>query len=464
MTSTSRAESRQEKYGIAFIAAIMLCVILNPLNSSTISVALPVLLSALHTTSSGITWIISGYYLGSAIAQPVMGKLGDAWGRARFVYIGLALMIFTAVLAPFSNELWLFVFWRVVQAVGTSMIYPNAVGLLRQYRSGDIGRILGWIGMAGGVAVAVGPTIGGFLIDLASWHSIFWLNIPLSVVAMVLLWRILPKGNRADRLHSVSRENNTAKNHQMDVMGILLFASAVTAWLLWSNSKHPFANAQLLTLVLGVILTTGLIVAELRHTSPIIPVRWFSQSQFTFSSLITVLANLVMYCILYGLPVLLETVRKFTATGSGLVLLAFAGVMSLASPLGGHLAQSQRRRIPILLAGLLLFAGVFILCWVNSLSVLMMVLALALIGVSFSISNVVIQKIVLDSAPHQDTGQASGVYTLLRYLGTILSSVLVGSSISTASGARTLFIILSVVSMATVLLSFGLRDNKPQLR
>lgn len=141
ISASSRRDSLS--HSVAFVIAILICVVLNPLNSSTISVALPTLLRALHTNAYGITWIISGYYLGSAVAQPVMGKLGDIWGRSRFVYLGLFVMIVTAILAPLSQSLGLFVAWRVVQAIGTSMIYPYAIGLLRQYRSHDVGKILG---------------------------------------------------------------------------------------------------------------------------------------------------------------------------------------------------------------------------------------------------------------------------------------------------------------------------------
>ena len=452
MSPESTVAMPSKKWGLAFIIAILICVVLNPLNSSTISVALPKLLRALHTTSSGITWIVSAYYLGSAIAQPVMGKFGDKWGRERFVYAGLLMMIVTAVLAPLSTSLGVFVFWRIIQAVGTSMIYPNAIGLVRQYRSKDLGKVLGWIGMAGGIAVAVGPTIGGFLIDLTSWHAIFWLNIPISLLAMGLLLWIHPRSK------NISNPIKASKPLRTDWAGIVFFAAAVSTWLLYANARHPFANPELLTLGLSALLTLGLIVLEFRHDSPVIPVRWFRLPQFALSSLITVITNLVMYCILYGLPVFLETARSYSATKSGLLLLSFAGVMSIASPLGGHFAQGKSRKWPIVLAGLLLFFGTFILCWMDILPIYFMILGLALIGVSFAISNVVIQQIVLESAPPSDTGQASGVYTLLRYIGTILSSLLVSSAMTHLAGAVHLFIWLTIASVLTILLSLGLRD------
>lgn len=438
----------------AFVTAILICVVLNPLNSSTISVALPTLLHALHTTSYGITWIISGYYLGSAVAQPVMGKLGDLWGRSRFVYGGLVIMIVTAILAPLSQSLLLFVLWRIVQAIGTSMIYPNAIGLLRQYQSSDVGKILGWIGMAGGIAVAIGPTIGGLLVDLASWHSIFWLNIPLALSAIGLFIWVLPRGVRGQ-----NAAQGDHANPRLDWFGMIFFTAAITAWLFWSNSHHPFVTPEILVLVVSAVLTIGLIIIELRQSAPIVPVQWFRRPQFTLSALVTILINLVMYCILYGLPIFLETERKLSATTSGLVLLTFAGVMSLSSPLGGRAAQGNRRRLPLLAAGLLLFCGTLILSWITILPLWFILFSLVLIGVSFAISNVVVQQIVLESVSVQDTGQASGVYTLLRYLGTILSSVLIGSSITTPSGTKLLFILLTISSLLTVLFSMRIRDR-----
>ncbi len=383
--------------GGAFIIAVLACTILNPLNSSTISVALPILLHALHTNSGGITWIVSGYYLGSAVAQPVMGKLGDAFGRARFVYAGLALMIITAVLAPLSHWLWIFVAWRVIQAIGTSMIYPNAIGLLRVYRSGDVGRALGWIGMGAGIALAVGPTFGGILVDLASWHAIFWLNIPFSLLAMVLFWWQLPSGNTSP----VSDQQTTSR--RIDVWGMALFTAAITLLLVWSNATHLFASTGWLELGLGLVFTALLIAVERRRDQPILPIVWFKRPQFAVSSLITVLGNLVMYCILYGIPVVLETLRHMSASESGLIMLAFAGVLSVASPLGGRFAQGHRRRFPILLAGLFLTAGTLILYWVDTVPLLLLIVGLGCIGISFAISNIVIQQIVLESVPSEET-------------------------------------------------------------
>jgi MFS family permease len=439
----------------AFVAAVLLCVLLNPLNSSTLSVALPTIIHVLHTTTSGITWIVSGFYLGSAIAQPVMGKMGDIWGRSQFVYAGLLLTLITAICAPLSHSLWVFVLWRFIQAIGTSMVYPNAIGLLREHRSQDVGRILGWIGTTVGIALAIGPTLGGFLLDYISWDAIFWLNIPVTLCAAIFFYISLSSIKK-----DTSSKTLPSSHQHLDWWGTLLFVVAVSCLLFWSNGSGYFHSPQVYLLLSGGLLTTLLVFVELRQKAPILPVRWFLHRQFTLSSAITLLTNLVMYCILYGLPVYMEVARHYSASKSGLLLLAFAGVLSLASPVAGKLAQGNSRKVPLLVSGALLLSGAVLLCRIESLSVGFIILALAWIGISFAISNVVIQQMVLESAPKADSGQASGVYTLFRYLGTMISSVLISGSIKNAGGGRHLFLLLSLVSLVSLGLTWGLQSSK----
>lgn len=450
-----------------FIIAVLSCVLLNPLNSSTISVALPTLIQVLHTNSRGITWIVSGFYLGSAIAQPVMGKMGDLWGRLRFVYGGLLLTMITAICAPLSHSLWVFVLWRFIQAVGTSMVYPNAIGLLREYRANDVGRILGFIGTTVGIALAVGPTLGGLLLDYVSWHSIFWLNIPVVILSALLFHGSLHRVRQPQSAtfsppsHEITQSH--IRQHKLDWWGTLLFVVAVSCLLLWSNFQIHFASPEMIAALLGGVFTVLLLIVELRQIAPIIPVRWFSSRQFTLSSLITVLSNLLMYSILYGLPVYMEVVRHYSASKSGILLLAFAGVLSIASPFAGHFAQGSSRRTPLLVAGVLMIGGSGMLIFIHTLRVGYIIVALAGIGISFALSNIVIQQIVLESAPKQDSGQASGVYTLLRYVGTMISSVLISGSLTHPDGGRHLFLLLTSASLCSLVFTFGLHDSSKHL-
>ncbi len=425
-----------------FIPSVLLAVILNPLNSATISVGLVTILRALHASSAGILWIVSGYYLGSAVAQPIMGAWGDRLGYRRFVYLGFGFILLTAVLAPLSHNLWIFVGWRVVQAIGTSMVYPNAIGLVRRWETKRLAAVLGWIGMAAGVALAIGPPLGGLLMDRFGWQSIFWLNIPIVLAAGILLGISVPGDPAQPPSPRLARDwAGSAWFTLTMIFGLLATSGAVPGGGFW------FA-------ILAAAAIAALIRVERRAPRPVIPVAWFRIPLFSLLAAVTVLTNLVMYSALYGIPVLLETRRHLSVRQSGFMLLIFAGSMALGSPLGGRLAKTPLRRTPYLAsAALLPLASALI--WVGAHRGLwMMGLALALMGLSFAVSNVVLQQMVLEIRPPGESGSASGLYSLMRYVGTMASSVVIALAFA---GPRTLNILyLGLLSAGVLATGLGL--------
>lgn len=424
------------------IASVLLAVALNPLNSATISVGLALVLASLHAGAAGITWIVSGYYLGSAVAQPIMGSLGDRMGYRRLVYSGFLLILVTAVLAPLSHSLWVFVGWRVVQAVGTSMVFPNAVGLVRRWEAGRVPVILGWIGMSAGIALAVGPALGGLLIAAFGWQSIFWLNIPIAVAAGLLMQWGVPDDRPAAVAHRA----------HWDWPGSLFFTAAMVGFLLYATSPAP----KIYMLAAALAALGFLILCERRAAAPIIPLDWFSSLPFATASLATVVTNLVMYVALYGVPFLLETREHVSVTQSGLMLLIFAGVLALGSPLGGRLARGEHRRAPYLASAVILIAGITTF-WTSSGANLWLVgIALGLMGTSFAISNVLLQQMVLESRPTAQSGGASGVFSLMRYVGTMASSVVVARTLSVSGGLSPFFVCLAAAGVLSGFLAVGI--------
>lgn len=426
-----------------FLVAVLTAVILNPLNSSTISVALGALLNHFGHPVGGLTWIISGYYLGSAVAQPIFGRLGDLLGHKTLVYIGFVVVILTAIFAPLSPNLTIFVLWRVIQAIGTSMIYPNAIALVRYRLPHLLGRILGWIGMASGIAITIGPALGGGLMSLVGWQAIFWLNVPLAMLSGLLLFYGTPSAS--------AHVPTPPSTSSLDLLGLALFAGTITAGLFGSLSlQHGHGFLFILLVGLGLI---SLIVVETRSNSPLIPLQWFRNHTFLITALLTILSNIVMYGILYGLPITVQHVRHLTPQESGWLLLAFAGMMTMASPWAGHLTQRSNYAQPLIWAGLLLTGGTAFIIGIHTLPWLWIVIGLMMLGLSFAISNVLLQKAVISSVPDQETGQASGLFMLLRYLGTIISSVII------TTGPNGLFLILWILALGTLILPFGLRQR-----
>ncbi|NMP21439.1 MFS transporter [Sulfobacillus harzensis] len=438
------ARGKQRGVGWGFIPAVLLSVSLNPLNSATISVGLAVLLQVLHASSVGITWIVSGYYLGSAVAQPIMGALGDRLGYRRFAYTGLALVLLTALLAPLSHNLWVFVGWRVVQAIGTSMVYPNSIGLVRRFKADRLSAVLGWIGMAAGIALAVGPALGGLLMGAFGWQAIFWLNIPIAVAAAILFAASVPHDRGRPRL----------QDSGWDWSGSVLFS--VTMILLLLATSGTVQGLGLTLGALGLLALAVLVFAERRSARPVIPVRWFLTGSFAAVAGATILTNVVMYLALYGIPVVLETRRHLSVSQSGLMLLVFAGVMALCSPLGGRISRGPLRRGPYMGAAVVLVvAG--ILAWSGqSRNLLWVGLSLALMGLSFAVTNVVLQQMVLEVRPPGEAGSASGLYSLLRYVGTMASSVVITLAFRGPHRLWILYGSLLALSSASVLLGLAM--------
>lgn len=431
------------------IFALILGAVLNPLNSSTLSVALPVLIRHFHAPSSSITWVISAYYLVSAVAQPIMGALGDHYGYRRFIYTGLILVSLVAVLGPLSPSISLFIGARAVQALATSLIYPSAIGIARMYLPRKLGKILGLIGMSAGIAIALGPPVGGLLLQAFGWPSIFWLNIPLALLAMAILLVVLPR----------TPVPTTQPHRSIDFVGSLLFAAMIAAALIASNKPNAADVWELLagTAAAGVIF----MLWERRSSSPLLDLSWLGKRQIALDFLLTISTNWAMYLILYGVPTFTEVHLHLSALQSGTLLLAFAGTMALFSPLGGRLAQHRARRRPIISAtGILLMGSLVMWHWTSS--IIGLIVALGLIGLSFSITNVLLQQILLESVAPQESGRISGIFMFVRYIGTMAASVVTAESLTSSRAAHQLFLILVILSAASLILSWGIRDARPR--
>ncbi|WP_028963388.1 MFS transporter [Sulfobacillus thermosulfidooxidans] len=430
---------------LPFTLAILLGVSLNAVNSSTISIAIPEILRQFHLTSHAIVWIISGFYLGSAITQPIAGDLGDVLGYNRLVYLGLGLLFITAIGAPFAPFYGILVLWRVIQAVSTSILYHNAIGLVRLYQTKRQGQFLGWIGMSIGVAAAIGPTIGGFLVKTFDWRAIFWLNAPLVILTAGLLWlglrRVKPSGGRSQ----------PALMH-FDTLGTLLFVVTMVLWLIWSNSMK--SSMAWLDLLAAILLTIVFIMVESHRTHPVIPVKLFRSRSFSLYSGLTVLLNVVFYAGLFGIPTFLQEYRHSSVMDTALVLFAMSAAMAVGSIWGGRFAQGSRRRIPLIGGTGIALIGSVLMVDLDHITTIMLFAAAILLGFGYAINNVVLQKAVIESVPASHTGTIAGTYMLLRYLGAIVSAAALSAMLVTLSTSETLFVALSFISVLAFVSSF----------
>lgn len=204
-----------------FLVTIALGVLLNPLNSSMISVAMAKFEHVFHVHFTTASWLISSYYLASAVAQPIMGKVADLVGRKPLFLIGLALVTLSCALAPFAPSFtWLVVF-RLIQSFGSGAIYPAGMGIVRNVITDRQAQALAFLSVFSFGAAAFGPSIGGVIMNYLDWQGIFLVNFPFVVASFLLAIFVLPNPRRGE--HQSARE----VLREIDLPGIALFILAI---------------------------------------------------------------------------------------------------------------------------------------------------------------------------------------------------------------------------------------------
>ncbi|SCW83908.1 drug resistance transporter, EmrB/QacA subfamily [Paenibacillus tianmuensis] len=430
---------------------IALGVILNPLNSSMISVALLNIGAEFGISIATVTWLISSFYLAATVGQPLMGKLADLFGPRRVFSIGMALVIVSSILSVWAPSFgWLLVL-RIVQAFGTTGAFPAGLSILRSITrtAGDSeGKSstssLGLISIAANVMAAFGPTLGGLLVAYSGWQSIFWINIPVALLVLLLVFKWVP----ADSKNPPSDERKSVL-HLIDLPGIILFSGMFTSLVLFLVSLGK--GTQWWLLIIVPIAAALLILRELRTDKPFLDVRMLA-SNIRLTSVFAQYAglNMVFYSLFFGLPLWLGQVRGYDPQMVGLLMLPFAGIGVLTTPLAVRMIGRSGYRQPIILGSIVLVIGTLLLLLLGPHTpVAIILLVFAVIGISNGMNNMGLSTAMYSNTKPEDTGVASGLFQTFRSVGSIFSTSLLGLIFSgsvTTSGLHIIAIVAAVIS------------------
>ncbi|MDR6882506.1 MFS transporter [Bacillus sp. 3255] len=445
--------------------SVGLGILLNPLNSSMVSVAIPRLQNVFQLDFTVVSWIIFSFYIASSIAQPVMGKASDLFGRRRIFLIGLIVAFVASLLAPLSlNFGWLIVF-RIVQSIGTSMMVAVGMAIVRIHITEKQASALSVLSIFLSGAAAIGPFVGGILIHWWSWPAIFFVNIPFAVASFLLAWRNIPKDKTAT---SVARGMSFSKwLDLLDASGILLFTVGLVAFLASLLSAKSNGHISLMSAfvgLIGLVLLVAFVRHELKTTSPFIPLRAFAKyPTMTWVNVEFMLVNLLFYSIFFGLPSYLQMVRHVGELHTGVLMLSLGLCSLVVSPIAGRWIDKSGPRPALLLSGILMALGSIWIVTLNQTSpVISVCLALAAFGISNGLNSVGMQAALFKSAPKEIIGVASGIFNTSRYLGTILSSLLIGIVMGgkfSFEGFRVLGIILTVIALSLIFMNRRRRES-----
>ncbi|WP_405974390.1 MFS transporter [Streptomyces sp. NBC_00988] len=426
---------------------------LNPVNSSIIATALVPIATELHVAVGSTAVLVSSLYLASAVAQPTAGKLAEVLGARRIFLFGIVLVLLGGVVGGLGQNLAMLTVARVLVGIGTSAAFPCAMVLIRR-RAQDAGLdappggVLGGIAIAGMATAAIGPPIGGLLVGAAGWRWAFLINIPVTLAAMVMAVRWLPKDPPLDRADNGFRR----VADRIDLPGILGFAVTMTALVIFLMGLPRLGWTALAVFVLAAVPTVWW---ELRKPAPFFDFRGLAaNTALTRTYLRQALSLLGTYTVMYGVTQWMEAAHGLSTVTAGLLLLPMGAVSALLSR---PLASRNLIRGPLVVSAVSMLIGSAGIMLLNSHSPAIAIVLVSLIfGVASATTTVGNQTALYLEAPPDQIGTASGLFRTFGYLGTITSAVIGGIVFRagvTDHGLHVLGLVLVGAGLAVLLLT-----------
>jgi EmrB/QacA subfamily drug resistance transporter len=395
------------------------------LDSTIVNVALPSIQRELHASVSGLQWIVDAYTLVLASFLMLAGSSADRFGRRRTFQIGLATFTLGSLLCSLAPSLGWLVAFRMLQAIGGSMLNPVAMSMIVNTFTdrAERARAIGIWGGTFGVSLALGPVVGGALIATVGWRGIFWVNIPVGVAVIALTALFVPESRapRARRLDPVGQ-----------VLVIVTLASLIYAII--EGPSSGWSSAKILGFfALAAAGLAALVSYEPRRTEPLLDLRFFRSAPFSGATVIAIGAFAALGGFLFLNTLYLQDVRGYSALRAGLVTLPLAVAMALVAPISGRIIGSRGPRLPMLIAGAAMTVGGAALTGLtNRTSVGWLLVAYIVFGVGFGMVNAPITNTAVSGMPRDQAGVAAAVASTSRQIGQTLGVAVVGSAVTSA--------------------------------
>ncbi|HVZ75760.1 MAG TPA: DHA2 family efflux MFS transporter permease subunit [Candidatus Paceibacterota bacterium] len=390
------------------LATVMVGTFLGRLDQTIVGLALPKIISDFSITVSAAGWIATAYILANAVFVPVWGKLGDTIGRKRVYILGFGIFIFGSALAGFSWDLDSMIVFRVIQAIASSADYPTAMAIIAfTFSEGrERAQALGIWSSVFAASAVVGPLLGGPLIDHLGWRWVFFINIPVGLVGLMLALAFIP-------------ESTGRKTESFDWWGAMFLGGALSALVLildkgpdwgWLSGSALICYAA--TVIFGIIFY----FIEIGHKEPIVDLKFFKNSVFVN----TLLNNFIVFMGLMGaiflIPIFAQTFLGYDATQTGYLFIPMAAALMLASPLGGALTGRVEARVVIIASTLVAALGLFLFAVLIDVRATAIDIMIPLMVMAFGLGFGMAQRTnaVASVVDTHEMGSASSVLALVR--------------------------------------------------
>jgi EmrB/QacA subfamily drug resistance transporter len=398
------------------------------LDNTIVNLALPSIRRDLGSSLSGLQWVIDAYTLVLASLLMLGGSTGDRFGRRRTFQTGLILFGIGSLLcslAPSTN--WLIAF-RALQAIGGSMLNPVAMSIITNVftERAERARAIGVWGGVIGLSMALGPLVGGLLVDTVGWRSVFWLNVPVVVAVVVLTARFVPE-SRAPRAR---RFDPAGQLLMIVLLGGLTFGIIEGPGRGWGS---PLIVGSFAAAALALV---GLLLVESRRPEPLLDPRFFASIPFTAATLTAVAAFSAFAGFLFLNALYLQDVRGYSPLHAGLLTLPMAAMTALLPPISGRMVARQGTRLPLMIGGAgIVVSGCLLLTLDANTPLVLVISAYVAFGLGFGMINAPITNTAVSGMPTAQAGVAAGVASTSRQVGSALGVAVLGSLVTSQLGA-----------------------------
>ncbi len=414
----TRTRPRPNKWLVT--VSITFGTLMGAIDTSIVSVAMPHMMGSLGATVDEIAWVTTGYIIANVVVMPLTAFLGRLFGQKRVYVACLILFVAGSVLCGTARTLPALVIYRALQGFGAGALQPTEQAILRQtFPPEEQGMAMALFAMAVMLGPAIGPTLGGYLVDNYAWPMIFFINVPVGILGVAMVTAFV---HEDEEIVAKNRELAEAQRKSVDWWGIGLLVTGLCAlqYFVEEGQRNDWFQSTLITAMfaIAVVVLAAFVIRELTCEVPAVNVRLFKDPVFLSGTLIGCLMFALLMATMFLLPLFMQTLLGFTATQAGFALMPRVFVMMLATPIVGRLYNSVSPRI-------LIGAGIFFIAWgaFNMSGFTLetgqrdVIFAIMTQGVGFSCLFVPLSTVALAAIPRHKMADATGLNSVFRQVG-----------------------------------------------
>lgn len=432
-TSATADALRPRGWALASVlVGLLLTLALSALDATIVGTALPRIASDLHGFDR-YSWVVTAYLLTSTTVVPIAGKLSDQFGRKGFLLAGIVLFLLGSALAGTSQSMTQLILFRGLQGLGAGCMQTLAFTLVADlFPPAERGRWQGIFVSVLALALIIGPAIGGWITDHTSWRWVFYVNLPVGILALLVLSLWLPS--------TISVRSTAYRGWaaviRIDFPGALTAAAATACLLLgltWGGSTYAWGSAQ----VVGILIAAGVLylaflITERFMKEPLLPLDLFRNQVFAASGFLAMAGGMVIYAMIFYLPLFIQGVLGQTATTSGTSLTPLFIPVAISAILGGQvIAKVGRYQFLAVIGALILLIGILLLTRMGMITTLgTITLDMIVVGLGVGVLQPIYTLAAQNAIPNQRLGAGTGAITYLRAMGSLVGTAVLGAVVT----------------------------------